>query len=351
MDYDYPILRKVVKHYKNINTDLDNFYLASCQHFLEPQIEMYKGFIEIGIKSENIIALGKIYSTNKEVLEKLKSLGIKAIQPKFSGQSFDKEHRYNCKEVLNLAADKNVVVLDDGAEMINVFSESDKNILFAVEQTSSGFRKLENNNYGFPVINIARSKTKLTQERPLIARLCFERIIKYAKESGLNNPSFVLVGLGPVGESIREILKESNFKVSAYDKKDYFSIVELFNNKKPDIIIGATGSQIITKEEIKKLVSNHNFHFISVSSSDREFPASDFRNHSNVHQDIVVGNITFVNNGFPITFKGNKYEQTPVEIEKTICLLFGAIAHGVKIGYSNTGIINVPESLEDLINL
>lgn len=350
MDYDYPILRKVIKHYKNIDTNFDNFYLVSCQHFLEPQTEMYKGFIEIGIKPENIVALGKIYSTNKEVLEKLKSLGIKAFQPEFSDTSFDEDHRNNCKEILNLVVDKKIVILDDGAEMINVFSESNKDVLFAVEQTSSGFRKLENIKHGFPIVNVARSKTKLVQESPLIARLCFERINKYVRENSINNPSFVLVGLGPIGESIREIFKESDFKFSAYDKKDYSSIVELFNRKKPNIVIGATGSQIITKEEIKKLVSSHNFHFISVSSSDREFPVSDFRNHSNIHQDVVAGNITFVNNGFPITFKGNKYEQTPVEIEKTICLLFGAIAHGIKIGYSDTSLMNVPESLEDLIN-
>ena len=350
MNYNYPILRKVIEHYKSIDGGLDDFHLVTCQHFLEPQIEMYKGFIEIGIKPENITALGKIYSTNESVLEELKSLDIKATQPEFSGRSFDEEHRNNCKEILNSVSDKNVVILDDGAEMISVFSENDKNIIFAVEQTSSGFRKLEGSSYNFPIINVARSKIKLTQESPLIARLCFERIMEYVKKNNIESPTFVLVGLGPIGESIREVLNENKFKVDGYDKEDYQSIVELLNSKKPDIVIGATGTQIITGEEIKKLSQDHYFHFISVSSSDREFPVSNFRNHSNTHQDVVAGNVTFANNGFPITFMGNRCEQTPVEIEKTICLLFGSVAHGVKTSYDNAGLINVPESLEDLIN-
>lgn len=350
MNHSYSILYKVIDHYKNMNGELGDFHLVSCQHFLEPQIEMYKGLIEIGIKPENITALGKIYSTNSEILEELKDLGIKAIQPQFSGKSFDGEHRKNCEEVLKTTEAQNVVILDDGAEMISVFSKSDKNILFAVEQTSSGFRKLENSNYSFPVINVARSKTKLTQESPLIARLCFERIMEYIKKNNISNPSFMLIGLGPIGENIKEILKESDFKVNGYDKEDYQSIVELLNNEKPDIVIGATGSQIITKEGAEELNQDHHFHLISVSSSDREFPVSEFRNHSNIHQDVVTKNITFANNGFPITFMGNRYEQTPIEIEKTICLLFGSVAHGVKIGYNDSGLMDVPESLEDLIN-
>ncbi len=311
---------------------------------------MYKGFIEIGIKPENITALGKIYSTNSEVLEELKGLGINAIQPEFSGQFFDEEHRKNCEEVLKSVKANDVVILDDGAEMISVFSESDKNTLFAVEQTSSGFRKLENTNYDFPVINVARSKTKLTQESPLIARLCFERIVEYAKENNIDNPSFVLIGLGPIGENIKEIFKENDFKVSGYDKEDYQSIVELINKEKPDIVVGATGGQIISKEEVEELNQDHHFHFISVSSSDREFPVSEFRNHSNTHQDVLAGNITFVNNGFPVTFMGNRYESTPIEMEKTVCLLFGSVAHGVKTGYDDSGLTGVPKSLEDLIN-
>ena len=61
-------------------------------------------------------------------------------------------------------------------------------------------------------------------------------------------------------------------------------------------------------------------------------------------------NITIANNGFPITFKGNRFESTPKEIEKTICLLFASVILGI-IEKNNLakGLINIPEKIEKLI--
>lgn len=348
MEYSYPVLKRVIAHYKALNGSYDDLHIVSCQHLLEPQIEMYKGFLEIGIRPENIVALGKIYSSNKSVIEDLRRLDINAIQPDFTGKPFDEDHRNNCLDLLSRYSNEKVIVLDDGAELISVFAENYENVLFAVEQTSSGFRKLENLKHKFPIINVARSKTKLTQESPLIARLCFERIVEHAKKYNLDKPKFLLIGLGPIGESMKQILIENNFEVSGYDKKDYSSITDLINGVKPDVIIGATGTQIISEDELSGL--SQNLHFISLSSSDREFPVASFRKNSQAHEDIVSGNLVFANGGFPITFKGNRYESTPVEIEKTISLLFGSVAHGIKFGYEGEGLINVPEELEDLIN-
>ncbi len=353
MKYDYPILNKVISNYLSSNTkNLSSHYILSCQHFLEPQIEVYKGFIKLGIKPENISALGKIYSTNFEILKELNDLGIKAIQPIFTGKAFDEEHKSNCLSLLDLVPNglNDLVVLDDGGELIKIASENNRNISFAVEQTSSGFRKLENLPHGFPVINVARSKTKLTQESPLIARHCFERITKYAEKNHLVSSVFVVIGLGPIGESLRQILVENNFKVTAYDKNDYISLTDILSKDKPNIVIGATGNQIISSNEVEKLPAESAYHFVSVSSSDREFPVAYFRNHDKVHEDVKFKNVTFVNNGFPINFMGNRIESTPIEIEKTLCLLFGSVAHGLVNGYKDSGLIDVPKELESLIN-
>lgn len=349
MTYSYPLLNKVINYYKNLDSGgISDCHIISCQHLLEPQIEMYKGFIEIGIKPENIIILGKIYSTNQSVLDELKNLGIKVLQPQFSGKAFDEEHHKNCEDLLGQLSGQKIIILDDGAELIHVFSKSYSHVDFAVEQTSSGFRKLENLEHKFPVINVARSKTKLTQESPLIARLCFDRISQYVEKYNIENPKFLLIGLGPIGESMREIITEKGFKIDGYDKEDYTSIVELINSKKPDVVIGATGTQIISKTEILD-ISNYT-NFISLSSSDREFPASSFRSSDNPHEDIFIHNFRIANGGFPITFMGNRYESTPIEIEKTIALLFGSVAHGIKVGYTGNGLIDVPEELEKMIN-
>lgn len=351
--YTYPLLDKVFSAYKGKH-NLSDTYLVACQHLLEPQLEMFKRLINFGFKSQNILVLGKAYSANKEVVEELRALGIDVKTPAFTGKSFDAEHRQNCIAVLNsLPANiENVIILDDGAELIKVFSESHRKVLFAVEQTSSGFRKLENTVSDFPIVNVARSAVKLIQESPLIARLCYERIEDYMQLKNLQKPAVLIVGLGPIGEAILEIFKQNGFEVEGFDiKHGHSDLVGKIKELQPGVIVGATGSNIITEKDLETLISDHIFHFISVSSSDREFPVTSFRKDDSVHSDIHHKNFIFVNNGFPITFKGNRFELTPIEIEKTVCLLGGSIVYGVKNNISTMeGLVEVPQDLQDLIS-
>lgn len=219
MNYNYPLLNKIFSYYKDKKHNVENTYLVCCQHLLEPQLKMFELLIDFGFKPEKIIVLGKIYSSNTGVISEFKSKGIIVFQPTFSGISFDDEHSKNCKMVSDtLPNNAKIIILDDGAEMIKTFSNSN-NILFAVEQTSSGFRKLENVDLPFPVINVARSDTKLIQESPFIARLCFERIAEYFVKEKVIQPSILVVGLGPIGEAILEIFKQNNFTTDGFDIK------------------------------------------------------------------------------------------------------------------------------------
>lgn len=351
--YSYPLLNSVFSLYSG-KYDLSNTHLIACQHLLEPQLEMFKKLITFGFKPENILVLGKIYSANKEIADELSSLGVKVKTPVFSGKSFDIEHSQNCIEVFNSIPShiKNIIILDDGAELIKTFVDNNRKVLFAVEQTSSGFRKLENIITDFPIINVARSAVKLIQESPIIANICFERIKKYIEQNSLNNPSILLVGLGPIGTAVFEILSKNGINIQGFDiKHGHLDLVNKIKELKPDIIIGATGSNIISVDDLELLNSDHIFHLISISSSDREFPVYPFRRNNNVHDDIFYKNIIFVNNGFPITFKGNRFESTPIEMEKTMSLLGGSIAYGIKYDISSMkGFVDVPQELQDIIS-
>jgi len=351
--YDYPLLNKVFNFFSKKTLDLNNTYLVCCQHLLEPQLEMFKKFIDFGFKPENIFLVGKAYSANNEIADELRLLGINIFNPKFTGQSFDIEHRKNCISLINsLPVDKeNIIVLDDGGELISLFVENHKKILFAVEQTSSGFRKLESANFNFPIINVARTTTKLTQESPFIARLCFERISEYLKYKKINEPNILIVGLGPIGQAIFDRFRQHNFDIFGFDIKDeHTELISFILDKRPDVVIGATGINILSKDDVDKIIFDKNLYLISVSSGDREFPVSFFRTGDDVYQDVVYRNIIFVNNGFPITFKGNRNESMPVEIEKTICLLFGSVVDGTVNGVGGSGFVNISADLEKIIN-
>ncbi len=351
MTYTYPLLEKVFSHLEKAS-NAPQFYLVCCQHLLDAQLKMFEHLIGFGFDPKKIIVLGKAYSSNKEIISALSDLGITVVQPEFTGSSFDSEHKNNCKKIVELIPDDtSSIILDDGAELIKAFVESKKKVLFAVEQTSSGFRKLEKESLPFPVVNVARSSTKLVQESPLIARLCFERIKSYLSEKQIFKPSILVVGLGPIGEAILQVFKLSDFTVEGFDTKlGHDNLPAFIQKMKPDVIIGATGFNILEKRDIDTLLSEKRTYLISVSSSDREFPVAEFRKDRKIHNDVTYKNITFVNNGFPITFKGNRSELTPFEIEKTICLLGGSIAYGSIHPFKGTGITNVPIELENLIN-
>jgi hypothetical protein len=90
-----------------------------------------------------------------------------------------------------------------------------------------------------------------------------------------------------------------------------------------------------------------------MSSSDREFPATFIRSKgimgNEIHSDAVWGNVVLINNGFPITFKGNRFESTPEEIEKTISLLYGSVLEAITTDISSTGFIDVPTKVTDIL--
>ncbi|MDE1925113.1 MAG: hypothetical protein KGH79_02950 [Patescibacteria group bacterium] len=352
MEYTYPLLDRIFDYYySKRDASISDYKLYSCMHLLEPQYEMYKRFIKFGFKAESIVALGKAYSSNKGIIQELTALGIRVLQPTFSGQAFDDEHTENCSSIAQeINENTKNIILDDGGYLID--ASKNKKIFFAVEQTSSGFRKLEEVAVNFPIFNVARSKTKLTQESPIIARKIFERVTEYTEDKMISSPKVVIIGLGPIGNATYQIFKAEGFNVDGFDlEKDKGNMIAYLLEKKPDLVIGATGRQLFTEKDFNALENDHPYYLMSVSSSDREFPVAAYRQNTEVHADVVYKNLTFVNNGFPITFKGLRNELTPVEIEKTIALLMGSIFEGITAyPEGNQGFLEIPITLQDLLN-
>ena len=209
---------------------------------------------------------------------------------------------------------------------------------------------MEDKDVPFPVFNVARSETKLTQESPIIARQIFERTLEYTTEKNIQFPRTVIVGLGPIGSSVLQIFETNGCSVIGFDIEiSKEALLSYLSEEKPDVVIGATGSPLFTTDDLVSIDNGHAYYFISVSSSDREFPVATYRNKEGVHEDVHYKNVTFVNNGFPISFKGNRNELTPIEIEKTIGLLMGSIFHGIVYPSDKKGLIDVPTQLQNLI--
>ncbi len=356
-NYDYPKLRNLEEFFRIElqDKDLSETVVLACQHLLVPQKEMFKSLISLGFSAQNIFLLGKIYSTNNEILKELQELGICVIQPEFNRHiSFDMQHSDNCKKLIEIADKKlkiaeKVIVLDDGGMLLTEISKTNLLNIVGVEQTSSGFRKLESSNISFSVYNVARSKIKLELETPYIINLGVKRTEEELERLNILNPNILIVGLGPIGTELQKQLQEKNYSVTVYDEIHGKQNISELIQKNIQVVIGTTGSQILSHDELMLLNNSlkEKILFISMSSSDREFELWQirdlFKQGKTIHENVSFGNIIIANNGFPITFKGNRFESSPSEMERTIALLFSGICLGTIEQKLEQGIIDIPD--------
>jgi len=365
--YNYPLLDKISNLYQPNEKSFENVYILACQHILSPQAKMFELVHKFGIPKENIFIFGKVYSTSKEVLNILKANGFKVSDPIFNPHiSFDQEHDENCKNELRLflATIKNpsrIIILDDGGALLKVVNDSFESLpdipVVGIEQTSSGFRKLEHSQIHFPIFNVARSSIKLIKESPFIANLGCKRLENTIEKYSIIEPRILVVGLGPIGENMLSILNSKKYFTIGYDiaHHDISMIDDLIISNNINIVVGATGSNIIMPSDLEKIILflRQKLYLTSMSSSDREFPAIYIRKNSiknnEVHDDIVWDSIILVNNGFPITFKGNVFEGLPEDIERTIGLLYGSLLHAATFDIQTAGFIETPECLNDIL--
>jgi hypothetical protein len=155
--------------------------------------------------------------------------------------------------------------------------------------------------------------------------------------------------MGPIGQCIFNSFKDISKIIISYDinsgEKD---IKDIILDNKINLIIGATGNEIITHSDILELNNEigEEIIFVSISSSDREFEVWKLRDlfglSKEIHSDIEFNKIKILNNGFPITFEGNRIECTPKEMEKTIALLFSGVLSSILKLNKEKKLIDIP---------
>lgn len=324
--------------------DLQNTYIVACQHLLEPQLKMFRWFIRLGIPSAHIYILPKVYSANPSILKELSELGCtintKALE--FSPeQSFDDFQNQQCDEVVlttvgTIPTGSKLIVLDDGGMLLASFAKQIDSLtkkqinVYGVEQTASGKNMLLSKQLPFIITSVASSVEKIEIETGYIIRHAVSRVFDYFNEHAISsNAKILILGMGPVGKTLIESLRRHGFICSGYDIAEG---VRRPNLAAFDVVIGATGKQSLSIDDLSRLKSNS--HLVSVSSSDREFPSVHIRTHSisgsQVHDTFVYKEkgIHLANGGFPITFKAERIECYPVEMDVTMMKLAeGVLKH------------------------
>ena len=344
--------------------DLKNCYLIGVQHILKSTVKMLDALVKKGLLPENISIIGKCYSTNLDAFNEMQGKGYDVSIDSFafnSHKSFDETFQMSIrrflqkrKNKLNLPSFKKIIILDDGGEVINILDNYiDHNNIVAVEQTSSGFEKIKNKAFDFPIINLARAYFKLNYEASFIASKIFDEIVCFLSKEKKKKKNILLLGNGAIGKKLfLELNKYYNVTIadekkelSDFDINYLYKYIPFF-----DIIIGSTGKTSINKS-LHKFIKKGTV-LISTSSSDREFDAVYLRKRIKkknyiCHKNLKIDDICLVNNGFPINFLGKPNSVSPKFIQLTRAMIIIAIIQGLKT--KQKGIIELDIKLQNLI--
>ncbi|HEY1074664.1 MAG TPA: hypothetical protein VGE59_03130 [Patescibacteria group bacterium] len=358
-DWQYPLLHRLTELYGE-GKPMSNVLLIACQHLLGTQYEMVTSLYRLGLKPSNCILIGKNYSANREIVRQLHQDGCK-VAP-FS-ESFDPDQPFDTwfgrhvRDYLRkqlwwrgMWPYRKIVVLDDGGllhEVCNTLPSWYHRAMAGVEQTTSGDTKIKKAGMKYPVRSIARTHYKQYDEAPYIAEHAYERILSHMKTRKKGASKVLVLGLGTIGRNVAGRFWRDGHNVYAADatpgKTLAYGACQLLRNKgcvlsvsdaysrlkEFDVIVGATGTSLFDESVVPTL--HPEVSLVSVSSSDREFPAPYFRRGvaGSVHEDYYCGGRCLVNGGFPITFGGNYHEVAPEHIELTVATLMASVLDAV----------------------
>lgn len=331
MFQELPLLNELREKFKHV--DLSRVAMVTCQHTLQSIYINFQYLFDLGLKPENVFMVSKVYSYNKQVADALAAQGvhIHETSDQFnSHEPYDVQFTANTgrfveeslEKIATLDIDK-ILIVDDGGYLLakaNTLSASKP--MVGMEWTTAGYRKVLSSHLSLPVLNMARSDSKLRIESPIIAwGILTKTEEQYGHYFGSNKKALV-IGAGPIGLAVKQQLEEKGKAVTIIDA--HTPLPSTFDEH--DLVIGCSGHNTIPEAGIE---ARGDVVLVSGSSSDREFPSAYIRRQSPLshdsHQEFRYGGITLPNAGFPINFDG-AVNFIPLEwIQITLGLAFASI--------------------------
>lgn len=352
-------------------------WVIAVQHLLQTNIELFDVLLRLGLQPQNIIVVGKGYSTSQEVTEALRARGI-AVFPNTQSsrvgefaQSFEQELTRALellKRSISYGQASRVLVLDDGGRLIaRIAKELPASHIVGIEQTTSGIRKIEKG-VGFPVVNVAQSAAKLAYESPLIAEAILSKLAglmpTYSRKQVVG-----VVGLGSVGRSMVSGLESQGhtvftaelpqFQIGA-DLRKARRFVDLL--RECDLVFGCSGTDLFCREGLVKHSASR-LYLASCSSEDIEFLGLLKRSgkfgqfHDWPAPDLVFREqdreVTILRGGYPINFDETGVSARNEDIQLTTSLVLGGILVAYEILSSEFAgrqeLVPIPPELQSAI--
>jgi hypothetical protein len=202
--------------------------LVAVQHMLYQTVDLFRAIGQIGLKPENIFALGKVYSNSVPVITAIRNMGATVVEstlpaPGEFDDAFERDVKLLWQTVDEKLAQrriKRIIVLDDGGRcVINIPRDLlSRHAVAGVEQTSLGMFLFEENPPPFAVFSWARAGVKLQIGGHIFSHRLIDRLqAEFLRGQPLRGADIGIIGLGSIGRSLADIASQQGNRVTFYD--------------------------------------------------------------------------------------------------------------------------------------
>lgn len=316
----------IIKWYsQQNNSSLSNVAIIWRDHFLEENIGLLNGFIEMGVKPYDIMALDKGDSTEHhyEIWETFKKMGFEVDV--LDNALFDNQEEISKAselifDFIERKKDKKIIILDDGAIISTILNDTYKeNVVGILELTEMGLRRIKglDSKPLYPILNIAKTSLKRNITYTEIANSIFLRIIQLLGAEKIIGRKVVLCGYGDMGEILADKLQKFGIRVIIHDPDimkliiasergftTYDDVEIAVEKEKPFLVIGASGYKSITNKVLDSLESGS---YVTAGATADLYALKELEKQANVKKEVVtnlgtqylIGNkkITMLGNG------------------------------------------------------
>ena len=369
------------------------------QHQLGNQVPMAKALIQLGLSPNQIHWLDIPYTSSPIVRAALQDFGIPKVNFRTHEYRVTEAYApYQRRRVQQILCEfmrdppDCLLVLDDGSYFLEAMATFKGCLprVVVVEQTTRGLIKVEENaslrqcSEKIPIINVARSRPKMTLEPPFIGHSVCASLFRRVRErvTDLTNERCLVLGFGAIGQRVAQF-------VSLYlgCRRDHVYIFDTDPERRKQaatlgyslwnrddlrtrflLVVGCSGrssfglgdyvylenSAILASASSGTVeLSRQDFiEFADSSSLDDIEIIRDKIDELDVHSDLrfrlIDREATFLNGGFPINFDGRVNCVPSRYMQPTMLIMVaGAIQ---ALGTSETGIIPLDPEVCDWVD-
>jgi hypothetical protein len=202
--------------------------IVAVQHMLWQTVDLLAAVAGLGVKRENIFALGKVYSNSPVVLGTLRDRGITVVDGKMPAPGqFERYFESDVDRLWEIVSRyltsrdvRRILVIDDGGQCISRVPEDvlQRYPLCGVEQMSFGMFLFERQPPPFAVMSWARSAVKLHIGGPMFSQLLLSKFeSRVLGGDVLTGANVGIIGLGSIGSALAILTARQNNSVVFYD--------------------------------------------------------------------------------------------------------------------------------------